>query len=268
MEKGIFHQTKNGTPQGGIISPTLANIALDGLEEVVKRNAKPGEKIHFVRYADDWICTGATKELLEDRVLPAVKEFLKKRGLELSMEKTKITRVDEGFDFLGFNIRKYNKKLLIKPSKKAIKSFLVGIREVVKKRKADKAESLIKTLNPKIRGWTNYYCHVVSKKTFSYIDDNMFRLLWKWAKRRHSNKPAKWVKEKYFTQVGMRNWIFFSSAKEGNVYIDIAVRTPIKRFVKIKAEATPYDPVYREYLQRRRMKRNRAKAAWLLKGLS
>ena len=116
MEKDIFHITEDGCPQGGIASPTLANLALDGLEKIVLDVTRNGDKIHFVRYADDFICTADSKEILETKVQPAIITFLKERGLELSLEKTKITHINEGFDFLGFNIRKYGEKLLIKPS--------------------------------------------------------------------------------------------------------------------------------------------------------
>ena len=110
IEKKLFHQSESGTAQGGIISPVFANLALDGLEQVIRAVAKKGDKINYVRYADDWICTAKSKEILEQKVLPAVVQFLKKRGLELSFEKTKITHIDEGFDFLGFNLRKYKGK--------------------------------------------------------------------------------------------------------------------------------------------------------------
>jgi len=161
-----------------------------------------------VRYIDDWICTAASEEILKQKVLPTAIKFLEERGVELSKEKTKITHIDEGFDFLGFNIRKYNNKLLIKPSKRGFKVFLNNIRIVIHKRRADKTEALIRTLNPKIKGWVNYYRHSVTKETFSYIDENIFRMLWKWARRRHPNKGAKWVKNKYFTRQGQRNWCF------------------------------------------------------------
>ena len=261
IEKGIFYHTTKGTPQGGIISPTLANIALDGLEKTVKDITKRGDKINFVRYADDWICTAASKELLEEKVLPAVKKFLKERGMVLSIEKTRITHIDEGFDFLGFNIRKYNNKLLIKPSKKGIKSFLKDIREIIHKRRTDTTERVIKTLNPKIKGWVNYFRHSVAKKTFDYIDYNVFKAIWKGAKRRHPNKSAKWVKKKYFTRQGLKTWIFHVKTNDGKskIFLERAARTSIIRHVKIKAEATPYDPKFKGYFKERSIKHNKMK---------
>ena len=183
MEKDIFHCTSEGTPQGGAASPCLANIALDGLEKAILAIGKRKDKLHFVRYADDWICTASSKEILEQKVLPTVINFLKERGLELSEEKTRITNINEGFDFLGFNLRKYKNKLLIKPGKKGIKTFLDNIRETITSQRASKTEHLIDILNPKIQGWANHNRHVVSKKIFYTVDRIIFKSLWSWAKR-------------------------------------------------------------------------------------
>ena len=128
----------------------------------------------MISYADDFIITGASKEVLEQKVMPLLVSFLKERGLELSSEKTFITHVDKGFDFLGFNVRKYKGKLLIKPSKKNVKAFLDDIRELLKSQMATKTEKLIQQLNPKLRGWANYFRHVVAKETFRYVDNVIF----------------------------------------------------------------------------------------------
>jgi RNA-directed DNA polymerase len=209
-----------------------------------------------VRYADDFIVTAATKEILECRVKPVIINFMKERGLELSPEKTKITHIDEGFDFLGFNARKYEGKLLIKPAKKGVKSFLCNIREIVKTMRAAKTENMIKYLNVKIQGWVNYYRHCVAKATFSYIDNNIFWIIWKWAKRRHPNKSAAWVRKRYYTQSGHRTWCFYSTTKtnkgESQVFLAQAQYAKIERHMKIRAEASPYDPEYKEYFSKRR----------------
>ena len=139
--------------------------------------------------------------------------FLKERGLELSKEKTKITSIEEGFDFLGFNIRKYKNKLLIKPAKKGVKTFLTRIREIIAK--TQKTDVLISILNLKIQGWANYYHHSVAKQTFAYIDANIFKALWRWAKRRHRKKAASWIKKKYYTQRKLRKWCFFATQEKG-----------------------------------------------------
>jgi len=153
--------------------------------------------------------------VLEEKVKPAVESFLRERGLSLSQEKTKITHIDEGFDFLGVNIRKYHGKIGIKPAKSSVKRLLADIREKIKLNKTVKAETLIRLLNPKIRGWINYYGPVcLSKKTFSYVDCHIFRAIWRWAVRRHPNKGAMWVKRKYFRSRKLRNWTFYDKIKD------------------------------------------------------
>ncbi len=174
MQRGVFYDTESGTPQGGIISPVLANIALDGLEEVVKQAIRKGDKVNVIRYADDFVITAASKEILEEKVKTVVVAFLSKRGLQLSEEKTRLTHIDDGFDFLGFNFPKYNGKLLTKPSKQSIKTFLANIRTLIKSHPTIKTEHLIWLLNPKLRGWANYFRHVVSSKVFSKLDDAIF----------------------------------------------------------------------------------------------
>jgi RNA-directed DNA polymerase len=159
--------------------------------------------VNLIRYTDDFVITGRTKELLEGEIKPLVEQFLHGRGLELSPAKTVITHVEKGFDFLGQNVRKYpNGKLLIKPSKKNIKTFLDGIRGDIKAALGMSAADLIDWLNPKIRGWSNYHRHVVSTRVFSRVDHAIFMRLWQWARRRHPNKASRWLKPKYFEQRG------------------------------------------------------------------
>src|ERR1700691_258528 len=267
MEKHVLHETTDGTPQGGIISPALSNCALDGLERLLKEKfptKKPlssfGGKfacVNLIRYADDFIITGRTKELLEGEIKPLVEQFLQERGLELSPAKTVITHVEKGFDFLGQNVRKYpNGKLLIKPSKKNIKTFLDGIRGTIKAARGMSAADLIRWLNPKIRGWSNYHRHVVSKRIFSRVDNAIFIRLWQWARRRHPKKSPSWLKQKYFEQHGGRNWAFFGESwdnegKPHKVRLLLASSTPIQRHVKVKSAANPYDPVHETYFEKR-----------------
>jgi RNA-directed DNA polymerase len=181
--------TEAGTPQGGIISPVLANMTLDGLEKALAtafpRARQQGRKMNMVRYADDFIITGHSKEWLEQEVMPVVTKFLKERGLSLSQEKTRITHIPEGFDFLGWNMRKYGGKLLIKPSKQSIRSHLSKVWGIIKANKAAKQVNLIGLLNPVLRGWANYHRHAVAKKTFASVDSQIWFMLWQWAKRRH-----------------------------------------------------------------------------------
>lgn len=262
MDKNTFYITKEGTPQGGIISPTLMNITLRGLEKTAQKSAFWRDKVNTTAYADDFIITERSKEVLENKVKPAVCAFLKERGLEFSVEKTKITSIDEGFDFLGFTIRKYQGKLLIMPSKASIKEFLKMILETMRLHSTITTEQLIYTLNPKIRGWTNYYRHVVSKKVFNYVDHKIFGALLRWIKRRHPNKNFQWRKQRYFCTIGNNNWTFFakSSKDKGQgsmVTLMQATSIPIVRHVKIRADANPYDPKFNSYFFKRNLERKK-----------
>lgn len=257
IEEKTLHPTFEGTAQGSPISPTILVIALSGLEDAIKSATSRRDKVNVISYADDFVITGISKELLENKIMPIVVTFLKERGLELSPQKTKITHVNDGFDFLGFNVRKYKDKLLIKPSKKNVKSFLGNIRDLVKSKATAKTENLIWQLNPKIRGWANYFCHVVSKDTFSYVDYCIFETIMRWIKRRHPEKGAGWRHKKYFHSQGLQHWIFSAAIRdeEGNTsLVDLfnAAKTPIRRHVKIRAEATPYDPQFKEYFLKRK----------------
>ena len=249
LEKGIFNPTEEGTPQGGIISPTLANMALDGLQELLFKKFKKSEKLHFVRYADDFIITGVSGEMLANEVKPLVSHFLKERGLSLSEEKTRISHIDDGFDFLGFNIRKYRGKLLIKPSKSGIISVKRKIINILRANMSAKTDNLIGMLNPIIRGWANFYCHVVSQEIYDKIDSAIWKMTWQWAVRRHPKKPLRWIKSKYFQRKGIRNWVFCE--KGGNFQLLRMGDTPIRRHIKIQANANPYDPHWYEYFEKR-----------------
>ncbi len=262
FNKELF-PTEEGTPQGGIISPTLANMTLDGLETILKEKYSKrylkGQtyypQVHLVRYADDFIITGKSKEMLQEEILPIIREFLQVRGLTLSEEKTKITHIDEGFDFLGYNIRKYSGKLLIKPSNESLKRFITKIRETIEIHKSVAQESLIRKLNPMISGWVNYFKYCVSSKTFRKADFLIFQKLWQWAKRRHPKKGKYWIADKYFTRIGNQNWYFATSGDSKNGIDRIVLRklynTKITRFVKIKQEANPFDPSWKEYFEKR-----------------
>jgi RNA-directed DNA polymerase len=271
LDKHVFYETDDGTPQGGIISPVLANLALDGLEKGLREKYPPTKRssgeylcVNVVRYADDFIITGRTKELLEGEIRPLVEQFMRERGLELSPEKTVITHIKNGFDFLGQNVRKYrNRKLLIKPSKKSIKVFVDGIRGVVRDSQSLTAAALIERLNPKIRGWTNYHRHVVSKRVFCRVDDAIFRALWQWARRRHRMKPSDWIMRKYFGRHRGRSWWFFgtTSAEDAppqQAWLFRAAYVPIRRHVKVRRDAHPYDPAWQSYFEERSRARHAA----------
>jgi RNA-directed DNA polymerase len=268
MEKHVFHPTDDGTPQGGIISPVLANLTLDGLEgrlrEHYPRKALRGlkGKVNLVRYADDFVITGSSKELLEGEVRPLVEQFMRERGLELSPEKTIVTHIEDGFDFLGFNVRKYGSKLLIKPSRKNVKAFLCKVRKVIRTNRPTPAGDLIRQLNSLIRGWANYHRHVVSKRTFAAVDHAIFEALWNWARRRHQSKTSQWIKDRYFLRHGTRNWVFTGTLKGSDgtakeVMLFSASAVPIRRHVKIREHANPYDPAWKAYFETRRAVRSR-----------
>jgi RNA-directed DNA polymerase len=262
MEKQVLQATEEGTPQGGICSPVLANMTLDGLERRLRERYPKASalsrkvKVNLVRYADDFIITGSSKELLENEVKPLVESFLRERGLELSAEKTRITQIEDGFDFLGQNVRDYNGTILVKPSRKNVATFLTKVRGIIKANKQATAGHLIVQLNPVIRGWANYHRHVASKRTFTQVDNAIFRALWQWAKRRHPKKPRRWVKDKYFGTIGGRHWVFQGTVvgREGvidPVQLVAASSTPIQRHNKIRGEANPYDPTWEPYFEER-----------------
>ncbi len=234
----------------------MANIVLDSMEALVKGITKQPDKINFVRYADDFIVTGSTYEVLEYKIKPAIESFLRERGLELSPEKTKITHVDEGFDFLGFNVRKYGGKLLIKPAKKNVLLFLKGIREFIKYHSNTPRELFIPMLNARLRGWTNYYRHVVSKRIFSYVDRCIFQAIMRWIKRKHSKGSLRKWCAKYFRISSTRNWIFSTKIrnKKGEIkHLDLfsAKSVKIERYIKIRGEACLFNPKFKDYFEAR-----------------
>jgi RNA-directed DNA polymerase len=255
IHKGQLQATDAGTPQGGIISPTLANMALDGLETQLKQYLGVTRarklKINVVRYADDFVITGNSKEVLESEIRPWVEQFLAVRGLQLSPEKTHIVHTDQGFDFLGWNFRKYDGKLLIKPSKKNVKAFYHKVKEVIDANKMAKQEYLIRLLNPILKGWALYHQPVVAKQAYSRMDNLLFYALWRWAKRRHPNKSLQWIGMKYFRTQGSRSWVFATTMLEENgtkkeVALYSLASTPIERHRKVSGEYNPFDPSMEE----------------------
>lgn len=267
IENRNLFPTEAGTPQGGIISPTLANMTLDGLEKLLtqrfpKEKRTDGRrwypKVYLVRYADDFIITGESKELLEKEVRPLVEEFLRERGLTLSNDKTRITHIDEGFDFLGQNLRKYDGKPLVKPSKKNMHAFLEKVREIINENKSSAQSMLISRLNPVIRGWASYHRHAAAAETFNRVDYDVWRRLWRWAKRRHPQKSRRWVKEKYFHVIGQRAWVFAADTGQRTpegapIWFRLvsASDTKIRRHLKIQKSANPFDPLWGQYFQER-----------------
>lgn len=256
IDAGQLQRTNVGTPQGGIISPTLANITLNGLETGLKQflREKLGatkatkSKVNLVRYADDFVVTGGSKELLETIVQPWIVEFLRERGLTLSAEKTKIVHIDQGFDFLGWNFRKYREKLLIKPSKKNVKAFYDKVKEIIATSVSVPTETLIQRLNPIFIGWAMYHRGAVAKQTFSKINNLIYWRLMRWGKRRHPRKTTSWIYGHYWKQCGSRKQ--FSGLKDdpfgGNERIPLPLYSltdmKIVRHIKVKGDYNPYHP--------------------------
>ena len=267
VDKKRLFPTRLGTPQGGIVSPTLANMTLDGLQYTIDhvlniRTWKNGKRVnnvydvHLVRYADDFIITASNPYIIANVIIPIISKFLQTRGLELSGEKTKVVHINEGFDFLGQNVRKYNGKLLIKPSLKSIQSIKNKLKVIIVTNRTAKTVNLIGLLNPVIRGWANFHRHIVAKAVFNELDRYIFRLLWKWACRRHPKKNKHWIKNKYFKCFGLRNWVF-SASNDKRKFLKLVYASDIKivRHVKIKSEANPYLAMWDEYFAERMKKK-------------
>ena len=255
-EKGRLFPTKKGTPQGGIISPVLANLTLDGMEKAIRSRIKiRRDQVNFIRYADDFIVTARTKETLEQIVKPAVVAFLAERGLELSEQKTTLTHIEAGFNFLGQNVRKYRNKLYIKPAKEGLKALVQKTRECIKGMVGQTARTLISTLNPIIRGWANYHRYVCSHKAFWTADHIIHNQVLLWARRTHPNKSYGWLRRKYLNlggAFGFATRIRTSTGESKVLRLYSIAKTIIERHIKVRGEANPYDPTYTEYFERRR----------------
>lgn len=257
VELGHFSTTETGSPQGGPLSPLLANAALDGMERLFGAETASGRPIppsqrkgrnhgiSLCRYADDFVATAPTREVLEDYVIPRLTEFLKERGLTLSKAKTRIVHVSEGFNFLGFHIRRFEHKLLSKPQKEKVLKHLRNIKSYLNAHKQYPATAVIRHLNPVIRGWANYYQHCAAKETYSYVGHRQWQMLWSWAQRRHPNKGKWWIRQRYFRADGY--WTFYSKDAE----LVRITATPIRRFVKVSGRNSPFDPKLRTYWQAR-----------------
>jgi RNA-directed DNA polymerase len=270
LDNGNLFPTIEGTPQGGVISPLLANIALHGMEETIKKYARTfkGKKrdnekaISLIRYADDFVILHKNLEVIQ-KCQEIIQEWLSEMGLELNQSKTKITHTlneyqgNVGFDFLGFTIRQFpvgknqsgknpkgrklGFKTLIKPSNKKIKVHIKRMNQVISQHKSSPQIGLIKELNPIIKGWSNYYATVVSKETFSSCDNITYNQLRRWANRRHPNKSRQWVVHKYWHSEGNRNWVFSTKAGKSSYQLKTHVETPIVRHVKVQGARSPFD---------------------------
>jgi RNA-directed DNA polymerase len=257
VELGHYTDTDTGTPQGGVISPLLANIALDGMERLFgaetsagtpippAKRKHPNTGISLIRYADDFVVTAPSREVLETYVQPRITTFLTQRGLILSETKTRIVHSTEGFNFLGFQVRRFKRSLLATPQKAKVQNHLRSIKTYLDSHQQAPAGQIIRDLNPIIRGWANYYRHCAAKETFKNVRHRQWEMLWRWAKRRHPNKGKRWVKGRYFRNDGY--WTF----ADGNAELVKPTSLPITRYVKVRGRSSPYDPKLRSYWQER-----------------
>lgn len=262
VEMGTFHETNAGTPQGGIISPLLANIALHGLEKALgityNYRGELNSKRAVVRYADDFVVFCETKEDAS-KTVSTLNEWMKDRGLSLSEEKSKIVHLKEGFDFLGFNIRHYavtntntGWKLLIKPSKKSMQELRSKVKQVWLVNKSQNIDTLISKLNPIIRGWANYFRIGVSSEAFSRIDNWMFSREKRYAKRMHPNKSDSWRNKRYFGKLNLErndNWVFGN--KQTGTHLLKFSWFKIERHILVKGTSSPDNPELRQYWEKK-----------------
>ncbi len=274
IDNGELFPTQEGTPQGGTISPLLANVALHGMENFIKKEfpriqgRREGERWerptpNLIRYADDFVILHKDIKVIKE-CKNLIEIWLKDIGLELKSEKTRISNSlyeyngNVGFDFLGFHIQHYTVgkyksgfdskkrplgfKLKITPSKSSIKTHLKNIGEVIDKHKASTSEKLINTLNPIIKGWANYYKGVISSEIFKLLDHQTYQKIRRWANRRHPKKGKKWIKSKYWKSIENQNWVF-AETKEGQVTYTLKKHSDVKiiRHIKVKGKKSPYD---------------------------
>ena len=271
IDRGHLHRTELGTPQGGVISPTLANLTLNGLEPGLEQHLKTQlkfrgfqkSKVNVVRYADDFVITGASPELLDQVVRPWVEQFLRERGLSLSQTKTRLVHIRDGFDFLGWNFRKYGTKLLIKPSLKNVKAFYGKVSEIIRSSLSTPTAQLVRRLNPILQGWANYHKGVVAKATFSHLDHLLYWRLMRWGQRRHPRKSKKWIWERYWPKHDTRH-VFTGVERDKDrriVHRSLLsmAGVDIVRHIKVKGAYNPFDPkwfIESEILRKRRMSKD------------
>ena len=256
IDRKRLFPTEEGSPQGGLISPTYANLTLDGLEPLLLKKYSASStghinpnynrhKVHLCRYADDFIVTADSPEILKE-IKSEIEEFMKERGLQLSAEKTVITHIADGFDFLGWNFRKFKGKLLIQPSAKSKKKITQKLSQTIKLYRQAEQGLLIVKLNEITRGWAEYHHCVCAKNTFDLMDHRIWEMLWKWAKRRHPKKSNKWIKARYWHVKGNRQWIF----RTEKVILYQMSDMPIVRIKSLNRNVNPFiDP---QYFKRRR----------------
>jgi len=256
MESSTLYDTDEGTPQGGIISPILCNMTLDGLEDlVIKGRNKKRRKLNVIRYADDFIVTGATPEILLNEIKPQLEHFLAERSLSLSPEKTQVSHINDGFNFLGFNVRKHQQKLLIQPADGKAQDLLDRVRAFLESHRGIPFHVMLLKLNRIVRGWAHAYRRVVAKARMDWVDNRLYFLVRQWLKREHRSKTWAWIAKRYRKRVKGRVEFCASyitaKGEPRRVRLFQAADLPIRYHVKIQSAATRYDPAYAEYFANR-----------------
>lgn len=261
VEQGRFTPTEEGTPQGGVVSPLLLNVALHGMEQAagvryqltgVHAGELRRDSSVLIRYADDLVALCHSQEQAE-QVKAQLAEWLAPRGLVFNEDKTRIVNLDDGFDFLGFTVRRFNAKLLIKPSKAAVRRHRQRLRDEMHALRGANAVTVLQRLTPIVRGWAAYYRAAVSSEVFSTLDRYLWKLTYKWAKHRHPKKPKRWIVNRYFGRFNQSRhdrWVF--GDRQSGAYLVKHAWTKIVRHQLVKARSSPDDPALVEYWASRR----------------
>ena len=252
-----FETTGKGTPQGGVISPLLANIALDGIERLFgiytasgnykspSRRSGPNKDVSLIRYADDFIVVAPSKSIIENHVVPKVRQFLKEMGLDLNKAKTRIVNISDGFEFLGFRFQRYYrrdgtvKRLCYSPSRKRVDRFLRSLRGTVRLYRTKDVQRMILAINRRVRGFCNYYRWSMAHKMFAYMTHRLWVILWRWALRRHPKRGRRWLVDHYWRRVGRDKWTFSWHGTRVIHPYKLCVKWWL--WAKIRITTSPYD---------------------------
>jgi RNA-directed DNA polymerase len=261
IEHGRFTPTEEGTPQGGVVSPVLLNVALHGMERAAgvryhlsgtsAGETVPGSPV-LIRYADDLVALCISKAQAE-QVKASLAEWLAPRGLAFNEDKTRVVTLDEGFDFLGFSVRRFGAKLLIRPSKAALRRHRGRLRDELRSLRGANAVMVLQRLTPIVRGWAAYYRTVVSSQIFSALDRYMWTLTYKWAKHSHPKKSKHWIVNRYFGRFNKSRqdyWVF--GDRSSGAYLVKHAWTRIVRHRMVKGSSSPDDPTLAGYWAGRR----------------
>ena len=255
IDRGDLFPTTSGVPQGGIASPVIGNLVLDGLEAVVTGSPRfrRAHNLNYVRYADDFIVTANNHGVLAETIIPRIQAFLAERGVTLSADKTRITPLAEGFDFLGQTIRKHVRpngkpaKLQITPSQASLQAVKATIKGLCRSARGTTPAHLIATLTPVLRGWANYHRHSICAETFRKLDNYVWHRVYRWARRRHGNKSGRWIAARYFPHQPGETWRF-TDPVTGAILPRVSEVVKPQRPIKGKAQANPFAPEWGELL--------------------